>query len=95
MPAYVYMLANKRNGTLYLGVTDNLPNRVAQHKSGKGSEFTTMYKTDQLVWFAEFPDKMQARAQEYRMKTWRRAWKLKVIEEMNPDWHDLSEQFNA
>ena len=92
--AYVYILTNKRNGTLYIGVTENLATRMDQHKAGKGSQFTAKYGTDQLVWFAEFVDKNQAREQERRMKTWKRVWKLNAIETMNPDWNDLSLRLN-
>ena len=82
-------MTNKRNGTLYIGSTSNLPLRVEQHKSGTGSSFTSKYKLTQLVWFEAFDDYETAIAQEQRMTKWRRKWKLDLIEKTNPNWQDL------
>ena len=85
----VYMLASKRNGTLYIGVTGDLVKRVYLHKQKQISGFTEKYGVDQLVYF-EFLDTMQAAiTREKQLKEWKRAWKVRLIEEMNPDWSDL------
>lgn len=87
---FVYLLASKRNGTLYLGVTHDLRARVEAHKAGKGSAFTRKYGVDQLVWFEVFGELGAARQREKTMKCWKRAWKIALIEAANPDWRDLS-----
>ena len=85
----VYMLASKRNGTLYVGVTSNPPQRVWQHKEHLVEGFTHRYDVCRLVWF-ELHDSMESAIQrEKRIKRWRRAWKLRLIEESNPAWKDL------
>jgi len=86
---YVYIMASKRNGTLYLGVTSDLVRRVWAHRNGVGSVFTTTHGCNFLEWYQAFDDIFSARHCELQMKKWKRAWKLRVIEEMNPDWHDL------
>ena len=87
----VYILASKRNGTLYIGVTSDILWRVGLHKQGIGSKFTAKYGVDRLVW-AEFHATMrEAIIREKRLKNWRRAWKIRLIEERNPDWRDLYE----
>ncbi|HEX7775257.1 MAG TPA: GIY-YIG nuclease family protein [Parvibaculum sp.] len=88
---YVYILASGRNGTLYIGVTNDLVRRVAEHKSGDAEGFTKKYGVNRLVWFEETSDIDAAIQREKTMKRWRRAWKLNVIEEMNPQWRDLYE----
>ena len=90
----MYLMASRKDGATYLGVTDNLEVRVSQHKSGKGGEHTSKYQINNLVWFERFPDKVQAREQEFRMKKWSRAWKVALIEDNNPEWLDLSQNFN-
>jgi putative endonuclease len=85
-------MASRRNGTLYLGVTSNLPGRAYQHRNGLLDGFTKRYGCRTLVWFAAFDDIQDARARELQMKKWKRAWKLQVIEEMNPEWRDLFEE---
>ena len=86
----VYILASERNGTLYIGVTSNLPRRIAQHRSDGGSAFTKRYSVYQLV-YAEFHDDMRsAILREKQIKKWKRQWKLRLIEEHNPAWQDLS-----
>ena len=93
MDCYVYILASKRNGTRYIGVTNDLPARVAQHKSGDVSGFTQRYGVTKLVYY-ETTDCIHAAIQrEKQLKKWRRAWKVNLIEESNPDWLDLYEGF--
>ena len=87
---YVYILASKRNGTLYIGVTSNLSERVMQHKEKRYSSFTAKYNVDKLVYYQEFSDIREALLAEKRMKKWNREWKLNMIEKVNPDWVDLS-----
>lgn len=90
-PGYVYILASRRNGTIYSGVTSNLPSRVYEHKIGAIRGFTRKYGCKILVWYQAFEQLDSARHRELQMKEWRRAGKLRVIEEMNPDWRDLYE----
>ncbi|MFP4128802.1 MAG: GIY-YIG nuclease family protein [Desulfonatronovibrio sp.] len=85
----VYILASKRNGTLYTGVTSDLIKRVWQHKNNLVEGFTKLYGVHQLVWY-ELHDNMQSAIErEKRIKEWKRKWKLELIESMNPDWIDL------
>lgn len=85
----VYLLANRRNGTLYVGVTSNLVQRVWQHRTGAVEGFSNKYQTHLLVWY-ELHETMESAIQrEKRIKDWKRAWKLELIEAMNPDWMDL------
>jgi putative endonuclease len=88
---YVYIMASKRNGTIYVGVTSDLPQRVHQHRHGIIEGFTKENGCKVLVWFEAFDDLQEARRRELQMKKWNRLWKLRVIEEMNPDWNDLSQ----
>ena len=85
----VYILCSKRNGTLYIGVTSNLCNRVAEHKHGVIAGFTQKYDVKILVWFQNFKNIEEAISREKPMKEWKRAWKIELIEKSNPDWHDL------
>ena len=91
-PGYVYILTNKPNGVLYLGVTADLPERVDQHRNGAVPGFTKKYNCHLLVWFERFDDIQDARVVERQMKAWKREWKVKRIEELNPEWRDLFEQ---
>ena len=86
---YVYILASDRNGTLYVGVTNDLVRRVHEHKTGAVEGFTKRYKVHRLVWFDETGDVTAAIAREKTIKKWPRAYKLKTIEDMNPQWRDL------
>jgi putative endonuclease len=88
---FVYIMASQRNGTLYIGVTSNLPGRVWQHREGTADGFTKKYGCKMLVWFEEFGDIESAIQREKQMKSWKRLWKLRVIEESNADWNDLYE----
>jgi putative endonuclease len=91
----VYILASKRNGTLYIGVTSNLPKRIWEHKQDLVEGFTKRYQVHQLVWY-ELLDSMEAAIQlEKRMKRWQRELKLSAIEDMNPTWRDLFEDFRS
>jgi len=94
-PFFVYILASKRNGTLYIGVTNNLVRRVAEHKAKLVAGFTRKYGVDLLVYFEAFDSILEARAREHTMKRWRRAWKIELIEKLNPDWRDLTDQLNS
>ena len=91
MQPAIYILASGRNGTLYIGVTSDLPGRVYAHRNGLIGGFTKKYGCKLLVWYQPFDDMDSARHRELQMKEWRRGWKLRVIEEMNPEWQDLYE----
>ena len=86
---YVYILASGRNGTLYIGVTNDLVRRIAEHKAADTESFTKKYGIHRLVWFGETPDVGAALQREKTMKKWPRVYKLKAIEDMNPQWLDL------
>ncbi|QGP79002.1 GIY-YIG nuclease family protein [Sphingobium sp. CAP-1] len=88
-PGYVYLMASGQNGTLYLGVTNDLVQRTWQHRNGFGGEFASKYACRFLVWYEAHDDIQEARQRELRMKKWERAWKLLLIEAMNPQWRDL------
>lgn len=87
---YVYILAKKRNGTLYIGVTNDLTRRIAEHKAGMVKGFTKLYDIRRLVYHEDFRDVQQAIKREKQLKMWRRAWKIALIEKNNPRWEDLS-----
>ena len=87
--AYVYIMASKPNGTLYIGVTSDLPGRVYQHKHDLVEGFTNKYQVHTLVWFEQHDEIERAILREKQIKKWRRAWKIRAIQEMNPDWRDL------
>ncbi len=87
----VYILASKRNGTLYIGVTSNLGQRMEQHRSGDIEGFTKRYSVYRLVHAEFFSTMHEAITREKHLKKWKRDWKLKLIEEENPDWRDLVE----
>src|SRR6266446_1096663 len=86
---YDYVLASKRNGTLYIGVTSALVQRIWQHKTKAVEGFTARYGVDQLVYFEALGDAATALRREEQLKKWRRAWKIQLIEERNPEWRDL------
>jgi putative endonuclease len=87
---YIYILASKRNGTLYIGITNNLTRRVFEHKSGLIEGFTKKYLIDKLVYFESTSDVNEAIKIEKRLKKWKRQWKIDLIEKSNHKWHDLS-----
>jgi putative endonuclease len=89
MAYYVYLLASKKHGTLYLGVTNDLVRRVYEHRTKAVEGFTKRYAVDKLVWF-EIHDNVEAAiTREKELKKWRRDWKIRLIEEQNPEWTDL------
>jgi putative endonuclease len=87
---FVYILASRYKGTLYVGVTNNLARRMEQHRAGAVRGFTTEYCIHMLVCFEEHGSIQEARARERALKRWRREWKLKLIESVNPGWRDLT-----
>jgi putative endonuclease len=89
---YVYILASQRNGTLYLGVTNNLLRRVDEHKNDLNEGFTKKYGVHQLVYFEEHDRAEPAIEREKQIKKWNREWKLNLIERFNPEWKDLFEE---
>lgn len=89
---YIYILASQRNGTLYIGVTNDLVKRVWEHKSKVADGFTKKYGVDKLVYFEETSDVGSAIAREKQLKNWQRKWKLELIEGKNPNWEDLYEK---
>jgi putative endonuclease len=89
MAYYVYILASKKYGTLYIGVTNNLVRRVYEHRTKAVPGFTRKYGVDKLVLFEIFDDAASAIAREKELKKWRRDWKTRLIEEQNPNWDDL------
>lgn len=89
---FVYLMASQPNGTLYVGVTGNLAGRANEHRQELRDGFTKKYGVHLLVWFEEFADVHEAILREKRIKKWRRAWKIELIEKMNPAWSNLFEQ---
>ncbi len=94
-PFFVYIVASKRNGTLYIGMTDDLINRVLQHKNKTFKGFTATYGVDKLVWYEAHDTRETAFTREWQMKEWKRAWKIELIEKMNPAWADLFDELKA
>ncbi len=86
---FVYIMASRRNGVLYVGVTSNLPRRVWQHKSDVMEGFTSKYKVHQLVYYEVHNDILEAIKREKNIKAWKRGWKLELVEGFNPLWKDL------
>ena len=91
MDYYVYMMTNKPNGVLYIGMTNDLIRRVFEHKSHSVKGFTDDYNLTRLVWFEQTGDVMSAIAREKQLKNWHRDWKIELIENINPEWNDLYE----
>jgi len=90
---FVYILASKRNGTLYIGVTNDLERRVYEHKNNIVKGFTSKYSVHQLVYYEETNDIYAALQREKQLKKWNRKWKLALIEKINPDWNDLAKDW--
>jgi len=88
-PGWVYIMASRRNGTLYIGATSDLVKRAWEHRTGAVAGFTKTYGCTLLVWFVDCGSIETARMRERAMKKWNRAWKLREIEALNPDWNDL------
>lgn len=95
MSFYVYLLASQRNGTLYVGVTNDLVRRVWEHKNDFTEGFTKKYGVHLLVWYDVAESAEAAITREKQIKKWNRAWKLRLIEEKNPEWKDLYEQIGV
>ena len=89
MQYYVYILASKKNGTLYIGVTSNLVKRIYEHKNELAEGFTKKYSVHKLVYFEITESVESAIAREKQLKKWNRAWKIRLIEKTNPEWRDL------
>jgi len=85
---WVYIMANRYRGTIYIGVTRSLPHRTMQHRDGTGSKFTSRYGCDQLVFAENYNAIEEAIAREKQIKKWNRNWKIKLVEEQNPEWKD-------
>ena len=86
---YVYIMTNRPNGTLYVGVTNDLARRVYEHKTRQARGFTSRYNVHMLVWYETYGDVNEAIAREKQLKKWERRWKLELIETFNPAWKDL------
>jgi len=91
MSFFVYILGSRRNGTLYVGMTDNLVRRDWEHREGVVSGFTKVYGVKHLYWYEVHDTRETAFTRERQIKKWNRAWKLEMIEKSNPGWHDLGE----
>lgn len=91
LQGHVYILASKRNGTLYIGVTNNLSSRIYAHCEGRGSAFTRKYKVKKLVWYETYDMVTDTIQRETSLKRWPRKWKLALIEKDNSNWDDLYE----
>jgi putative endonuclease len=93
MSGYVYIMASRKNGTLYIGVTSDLERRVYEHREGLTKGFTSQYGCTRLVWYEEHLSIGTAIQREKSLKRWYRAWKITLIEQLNPSWRDLYEEF--
>lgn len=92
---YVYMMASKRNGTLYTGMTSDLIKRIYEHRNGIVEGFTKRYGVKMLVWYETTNDVIAAIAREKNIQAWKRKWKLELIEKNNPEWNDLWEEITG
>ena len=90
---YVYILASKKNGTLYIGLSSNLAKRIYEHKNKLIEGFTKKHNVNKLVYYEETTDIRIAISREKQLKKWNRAWKLELIEKCNPEWNDLAEDW--
>lgn len=87
--AYVYIMSNKRYGTIYVGVTNDVVRRAWEHREGVQPGFTKRYELKLLVWYEEHASIIDAIQREHNMKHWPRRWKTKLVDDMNPEWEDL------
>ena len=94
MSYFVYILASRKHGTLYIGVTNDVARRVFEHRQGMGSKFTAKYRVHRLVYLEEYQDVERAIQREKTLKEWPRVWKVRQIEQSNPEWEDLHELLN-
>ena len=85
----MYILASKRNGTLYVGMTDDVAKRIVEHRNGRGSKFVQKYNLGRLVYYEKVNGYREARRRERQLKWWKRRWKIRLIERLNPNWEDL------
>jgi putative endonuclease len=92
---FVYILASRKNGTLYIGVTNNLPERIYQHKNNLVAGFTQKYAVRNLVYYEVYQRIQDAITREKRIKKWKRQWKIELIEKSNPNWQDLYDSLSA
>ena len=92
---WVYILASRRNGTLYIGMTDDLVRRAWEHRTGAVRGFTRQYGIKMLVWFEQHETRESALQRERQLKKWNRAWKLQLIERFNPSWKDLADELTS
>lgn len=90
MSYWVYIITNKKNGTLYIGVTNDLVRRLDEHREGNGSEFANKYGLTRLVYCEEYFTSLDAISREKQLKNWKRQWKIDLIEETNPSWDEIS-----
>jgi putative endonuclease len=88
----VYIMSNKKNGTLYIGMTSDLKRRVYEHKNNLAEGFTKKYAVDKLIYYECTNDVNEAIQRERQLKKWNRDWKIRLIEKENPEWHDLYEK---
>jgi putative endonuclease len=95
MPYYVYILASRKNGTLYIGVTNDIARRVGEHRQSRGSRFVQKYRVTRLVHVETHEEIERAIPREKTMKEWPRAWKIRLIERSNPEWEDLYDRLNG
>ncbi|WP_340119435.1 GIY-YIG nuclease family protein [Pelagibius sp. 7325] len=95
MPYTVYILASRKNGTLYVGVTNDIARRVWEHRQGRGSRFVQKYRVTRLVHLETFEEIERAIQREKTLKEWSRAWKIQLIERGNPEWEDLYDRLNG
>ncbi|MBY0427648.1 MAG: GIY-YIG nuclease family protein [Alphaproteobacteria bacterium] len=94
MPFYIYIMSNKQNGTLYIGMTSNLARRAFEHREGLIDGFTKLHGLKKLVYYEVYEDSLTAIQREKAFKKWNRNWKLRLIIDNNPEWNDLYEQLN-
>jgi len=94
MTYFTYIVASRKHGTLYVGVTNNLARRIYEHKEGLAEGFTKRYGVNRLVYVETFPTVRQAIQREKSLKKWPRVWKIRQIEKLNPEWRDLYEEMN-
>lgn len=95
MSYFVYILASRKHGTLYIGVTNDLARRIWEHREGIGSKFTKKYRVHRLVYAVPYDEIERAIQREKTMKEWPRAWKIRTIERDNPEWDDLYDKLNG
>ena len=91
MSYYVYIIASRKDGAIYIGVTNDIVRRIFEHRARAAPGFTTKYNITRLVWFEIYDDPVSAISREKELKKWKRSWKVQLIEKDNPEWNDLYE----